>query len=90
MSTQLAADTWEIVQPAVDWIFLAFEQPVKRLPSAPGEVELSVAHVGGPAMRMTLWACLSHEVELQTGGRYAVQPVGLTTEDAQLLIVRKT
>jgi hypothetical protein len=83
-------DAWATVQSAVDWIFLAFEQPVRRLPSSPGDVALSVSHVGGPAMRMTLWACLGHEVELQTEGRYVVQPVGLTTDEAQLLIVRKT
>jgi hypothetical protein len=83
------SDPWGAVGPSVDWIFGIFEAPVKRLPSARGTVALSVAHVGGPAMRRELWACLAHEVERETGGRYVVYPIGLTTDDAQLLIVAK-
>lgn len=79
--------TWEDVQPAVYWVCSAFEVPVKLLPSAPGEVTLDIVHVGGPAMRMTFWACMSHEVERQRPGRYVVQPIGITTDEAHLLIV---
>jgi hypothetical protein len=82
-------DAWPTVQPAVDWIFAAFEQPVKRLPSAPGEVALDVTHVGGWSTRSTLWIALSHEIKLETGGRFVVQLIGVTTDEAQLLIVAK-
>lgn len=82
-------DPWPSVQPAVDYIFRAFEAPVRRLPSAPGEVALDIAHVGGWSTRSSLWIALSHEIKIETAGRYIVQLIGVMTDEAHVLIVEK-
>ena len=83
-------DPWPACQPSVDWIFGAFERPVRHLQSSPGTVALSVDHVGGPVARLMLWDCLSREIEHATNRRYTVQPIGLATDTAHLLIVART
>ena len=82
----LEAQPIAAIAPIVDAVFDAFGKLALVVSGDRQSLTLTIAHVGGPAFRATLFAALSRELGVKAPGRYSVEPIELAGPEARLRI----
>ncbi len=70
----------------IDAVFDAFGKVALVLQGDRSSLTVSVAHVGGPAFRATVFAALSREIGVRAPGQYLCEPIELAGPDARIRV----
>ncbi len=82
----LGAHPIAAIGPIVDAVFDAWGKLALVVTADQQSLTLTVAHVGGPAFRATLFAALASQLGEQAPGRYLVEPIELAGPEARIRI----